>query len=280
MPKEKVSMLKKVGRQLKNTLKKRYVTKTGKGLRVGTLARDVMFLKSIINSEKRRLFQTWTSLLVGQTNFNGTTLNPGYNMLDITPIPSQGNNVSGRAGSSIKLTASYMKFQLAQQTNCQSNIRYKIIIVRVNGDPQTVSVGASSGVNKMLSAPTWFSAGSSGANMSLFHDYNSTRNPDYFKTFQVLAVRTGTVTPDSVSGALNTSEVTIKMRYNKGQGIHVRYNADSNTVATGQLFALLFTDRGNAGGTTITNAPGGIIDVNALTGLNVNVSNIHYYYDN
>lgn len=238
-------------------LKKRYVSRGG--LRVGRIAKDVQFLKSIINAEKKRVVFSTTTSLVGQVSGNST----GAYSVDMTPIPAEGVTLSTRNGSSIKLSSTWFRFQFYGMANTAQKIKGKIWIVQVMGTPQT----ASTALGQMFNT-----------SMSGVIDYNSNFDPDYRGQYKILRCKPFTIQSDSVSGLTQIQDVTFGIRYNRGKGHHVRYNDDTTTLSNGQLLIFITADSGNTNGVTASTQPVPITGVN--TGLVFNQYHINYYFDN
>ena len=68
--------------------------------------KDVGILKSMVNSEKFRLETKVDGLGVAQVNVNAS----GHYIVDVTPVPPQGDGYNNRQGNSIKLHSSHYDF--------------------------------------------------------------------------------------------------------------------------------------------------------------------------
>jgi hypothetical protein len=227
------------------------------------MAKDILALKSVINSEKKRFtFPSSGPLNFGQVNVNAS----GHYALDMTPIIGEGVTYSTRNGASIKLSSSFLEFQFYQQTNRSSGMRFKLYFVQVKGAIQTTSTFVSQFLN-----PNPFVSGT-------IYDYNSTTNPDYFGQYKIIYTKDVYLKDDSTTSDIIIKDVKIPLKYNKGLGHHIRYNGDTNTVADGQLMLLIVADSGNfaSGVSSIANIP----IIGGLTGANMNINFTHYYYDN
>lgn len=248
-------------------LKRRYFRGKGYGRpNVVRMASDVMKLKSIINSEKREFILNNTSALpLGQVDGNGS----GAQNIDITPIPAIGDGPTNRTGDSIKCTSCVAKFQFWQQTATTNPIRVRICIVRVLGEPQSVS----SPLNRMLVTNPFVT----GAPIK---DYNSQPNTDYLAQYDIVAKRTFTVRGDQVTGGGQVFNVQIPMRLGKsGMGFHTKFSDGTTTPTLNQYVMYIVTDNGNrssAVASTLGNLPVSAID----TGLWMNYNIKWYYYDN
>nr|WAE43182.1 MAG: capsid protein [Cressdnaviricota sp.] len=259
--------VRRVGRKAYNKLKKRYVSKSG--VRIGQIYKDVMHLKSLVNTEKKRLDLTsptgGSSLYVGQINNTG----PGYQLIDITPIPSEGVTYSQRSGASVKLVSSYMKFQFLQQNNTHQAMRFKIMFVLTKGTPETVGNIAS---DMML--PNSFTG---------LIDYHSMRNPDKYGDYQVLRTVHFMIPADNYTGTGASNQTRIKdlsigMKWMRGKGHHIRFNGDTNNVTNGQITMFILADSGNV--STITGLFSNVATNYPSTGSQLNYDIKHYYVDN
>ena len=251
----------KAVRKVGQAVKKRYTNKRG-GTRMGRLAKDVMYLKSVLNPEKKR-FQFYNpDNLIGQVNGN----TDGGFFTDVTPIPSQGITYDTRNGASIKLHSTMWHFQFTQQVGVVADIKLILEIFSIKGDPYT---GFTFRNERYLPNPFI-----SGADI---RDYNCQINADNFMKGKLVARRKITIRQDEVSSVKNLVDVKIPILYNKGQGHHIRFNKDTTTVESGQLCMVIRADRGNIGAVSTLS---GIPDVGLNTGVNMAFNCINYYYDN
>lgn len=251
--------VKAVGRKVVKGLKKRYVTKTGKGLRVNQIVSDVAMLKRLINAEKKRLTVGVNNTFVGQVNGNSS----GMYIYDITPTPSQGVTAETRNGASIKWTSGYLQLQFIHMSATQSTIKGRIYIIK------SKDVTNTSTVQQQFLNPSPFITSTS------IWDYNSTREQDYYKDYSVLAARNFTVSCDQVSGQTVQRVVKMPLKF----GHHVKFNDNTTTLTDGQVFLMIVTDSGNI--STVTASTVGNISVTAVnTGLNLCWSMTNYFVDN
>lgn len=259
---------KKVAKKVGKVVKKRYFR--GKGYsrpKVQQMAKDIMYLKGVLNPEKKVYTQNAITIGVGQVSGN----NNGFYALDITPTPSQGTTSITRNGNSIKLHSSFIKFMFQHQSSTTSNIRVKIQMVLVKGPPNA-SVGTFP--SAIMYEPNPFVTGNS------IYDYNSSQNPDYFGTYQIIREMKFTVRQDQLAGSNTIKSVSMPMKYFRGKGHHVRFAADgSNTVADGQLLLIFTADNGNISSGTASTL-GGIANAGTATGLLMSMNLVHYFYDN
>lgn len=260
--------MKKIGRNVKKAFINRYGTLKAPNL--ANIVSDVAFLKGIINAEKKRYnIVNSGAVAIGQVVGNAS----GHVCFDITPTPSQSNTISGRSGSSLKLTTAFMKFQFNQLANANHPARLKIHIIQVLGSPQLVA----NIPNQFYQGNKWIATNNAGSPQ--IYDFASERNPDYYGQYKVLRTKTFTIQPDSLSGQTMLKDIQMKMKFNKGKGHHIRYNADTNTVANGQIVCLITCDSGNASASTSSTLAGVQIQgTNTAYGLNYDM--VHYYFDN
>lgn len=261
------SYAKKQGRRAWKAIKKFTGDRYGRGASqivskgLPQLARDVKMLKSVINSEKLRVTinNTTNPDSVGQVTSNST----GMWIKDITPAPAQGDTVNGRTGRSIKVHSSCLKFQFYQQTATYQPIKLVVEIYKIPGTPMTTAATIQA----------------QGFQVNPFNgviDYNSSRNPEYFRNLQLVRRKYVTLPtdPGSVASQTTLREVVIPLRY---KSHHVKFANDGTGVATGQILCIIRADSGNIGGTASTlNIP--VKEVN--TGAYFNYYIDHYYYDN
>ena len=242
---------------------------TLKDPKMANILSDIAFLKGIINAEKKRInIVNSGAVALGQVIGNAS----GHFALDITPTPSQGATISTRNGSSLKLHSLFAKFQFNQLTNTNHPARLKLYVVQVLGSPQL----PANIPNQFFMGNRWIANNNVGSPQ--IFDYASERNPDYFGQYKVLLTRNIYIQPDSLSGQTMLKDVQIRMKFNRGKGHHIRYNADTNTVANGQLILIITCDSGNAGGTASTLA--GVQIQGASTAYGVNYDIMEYYFDN
>lgn len=255
--------LRKQGRRAWRAVKKFTGDRYGRGFKqlvkkgIPQMVKDVKMLKSVINSEKLRYTYTPNSAIgVGQTT--------GAYLQDITPYPSQGDGINSRTGSSIRLHSSNIRFQISQQASTFTAIRLKVMLIQIRGPQRTDTATILSQL--FLSNP-----------FNSLIDFNSSRNPDYMRDFQILRQTTFTLPNDQASIATQTTLIDkrIGMKY---KNYHVRFNQNSNTNASGQMYLLIMADVGNASGTVTT--PTNVITNAINTGAYVNYFVDHYYYDN
>jgi len=230
------------------------------------MVKDINYLKQAINSEKLRfvIASSATSPIgVGQIKANA----PGYFTTDITPTPSQGDGYNNRTGSSIKLHSTNMRFCFTEQNATATTLRFKIFIFK----PKMDTLPATA-VSEIFNANPFTG----------FIDYNSTRNPDYFKDYQLVRFKRVTIpmNPASLTGQVGVREARVGLKY---KSHHVRWDKNTSIITGGQLIMVVFCDTGNDGAVTPTVAPYNSQTVpmqNASSGAFMMYNIEHFYYDN
>lgn len=253
----------KIGKKIVRAAKKRYVRKGN--VNVGKIMKDVSYLKSVLNPEKKTFQYTNTDQGLGQCAGNVSA----FYVSDITPLPSQGTTSVTRNGNSIRLHSSYCKFQFQQQSaNVQSPMRLKIQIIQVMGTPYTTLGG--------LAIPAMYNANSFITGGSII-DYNSDRNTNTFGTFKVLREKRVTLPANIISGQHMVKTISFGMKY---KSHHVKFTTDgSNAIQQGQILLLILADNGNASTGTVSTLSG--TQATAInTGALMQQDVTHYFYDN
>lgn len=271
---------KKLARKGAKFVRKRYTAKPGGrkatgGLRVAKMAKDILYLKSVLNPEKKRFeFATATTNSVGQLNQIAGSYSEGRYFYDCTPTPSQGITYSTRNGASIKLHSTMWQFQFVQQASAVSDVKLIVEIFKITGEPYT-------GFNffqERYAVNPFIREVISGA-IAGIRDYNSQLNPDNFMKGTLVARRKVTIKADPTTSAKMITDLKIPIKYNKGQGHHIRFDKDTNNVESGQLYLVIRADRGNIGTVAASNITG-VPDVAPATGVDFLWNKVDYYYDN
>lgn len=266
--------VKRAGRKAWKAIKKVTGDRYGRGWKqistkgIPQMVKDINYLKSAINSEKLR-FTLNTSqtapTAIGQINGNAV----GYHGQDITPTPSQGDGYNNRTGSSIKLHSSNLRFMFVEQANTMSDLRFKVMLFEVKGKPTTAATAA----NEIFQANPFTG----------IIDYNSTRNPDYYKDYKLLRIRHAKIpmNPASLVGQTGIKEIRVGMKY---KSRHVRWDKNTSVVTSGQIIMFVFCDSGNCettASTLVSPYNNTSIPVKGvLTGGLLNYYIDHFYYDN
>lgn len=225
---------------------------------INQLAKDVYFMKKLMNVEKKRASQYVRDTLVGQVDGN----NAGYYAGDMTPLVSENVAYNGRTGASLKLVSQHFFVQIINQSGLETGVKLRFMLIKTVGEPETID---STLVSKFYSDNTIVG----------LVDYNSPRNPDNFRNF--IVVRSWTMHLQPVID--NQSQVKTRQIGVKYKSHHVRFDKDSTTCRGGQLWLLIVADTGNKSGSTVCTNPY-VNNVGINTGVKVNLSCTHYYVDN
>lgn len=186
-------------------------------------------------SEKKKVIYNNTANQ-GVSQVYGNT--DGWNCIDLSPTPAQGNGTNQRQGSEISLQSINFRIQFYQMSATYQPIKLKYHLVWVKGGDQSITT--TQFMNEFLSVNPF----------SVHRDYNSSRNSDYMTAFRVL--RTGYCTLPCDPGS-QVSQLTIKdgrlgCKFKKP--LNIRYNGNLNTVAQGKIFLVVLADSGNYSTTT------------------------------
>lgn len=256
--KRKAGFVKRVGR----AIKRRYFR--GKGYRnpkINQMAKDVMFLKRMVNPEKKR-WNTNTlggTLSVGQVNGNSS----GDYAVDMTPAPNVGTAYDQRVGNSIKYQAAHYAFQFKHMSSTEQKVRLKICFYRNMG----VATSASAIDGQVLLANPFVTGGS-------VYDFCSSRNPDYFKTYRLVKTKYVTLDQDDFTSQAVIKTVTFGIRW----GHHIKWNA-AGSNSEGQVLMSIVADSGNRSTNTTCTLTNGVPIQGTNTGVQFNYNITHYYTD-
>ena len=251
----------KVAKKSKIAVKKRYMKK-GKA-NPAKMWKDIMMLKSIVNSEKKQYNLSDGGSLLGQVNGNAE----GAYTIDVTPNPAQGIGDSNRIGDSIKLSTGMFKFQFSHMSATASPIRVVVELVLVLGTPQATSTF----LNQYLLPNTFIP----GVNI---RDTNSHRDQDFRTQYRTVAKRSFIMKGDQSSGQKQCKSLDLPLKFGN-LGHHIKYVENTTHVACGQLMLLIRCDNGNLS-TTTNSTLANLIHTGQSTGLSLNRSFTYYYYDN
>lgn len=253
-----VALWKSAGKAAGRAIKKRYGTSGG----LKRAIRDIALVKQMVNAEKKVIESTYaTTSGIGQCNANSDS---GYWGLDITPKPAEGSTRSGRNGASIKLCSMIMRGQLQQQANLNTDFRFRVYVIKTVGQSATVDTTLC---NRFLLADP----------VSTCTDFNSSRNPDHFRNFIVLAKRTYKIANDSASTQNQFKDFQINLKFKHH---HIRFDGDSATqVNMGQIWLMVVADTGNINSSTASTLTN-VANKAVSTGANAFFYVRSYYYDN
>lgn len=231
------------------------------------LARDVMYLKSVLNPEKKKFQFSVTDQPIGQCDIN----QQGYYIADVTPAMVQGVTGSTRNGNSIRVSSSYIKYQFqAQSSTIGAPIRFRIMLIKVIGPAQA----ASSVPPAMFSPNSFIQLG--GVNAGII-DYNSDRREDTFKQYIIIRSKTVKLQSNQHNGqsTLVTGSMGIKFKSH-----HIKFTSDANAnISDGQLIMLIVADNGNRS-TVSASTLTGTNNFQLSTGANLQLDINYWYYDN
>lgn len=253
----------KVGKKVGRAIKGRYFKGKGFGKpKLATMARDINLLRSMVNSEKKRINLTNRNMNMGQVaNATGS----GHWLLDITPNPTQGTGFQNKTGSSIKLHSTHFDFQFAGQSSTISGMKIKIEIIKVVGQPWS---NVQDIMGKYI-LPNNFITGAT------VYDMSSPRDPDYFRNYVVVARKYVYLPADQMTGDVPLKQISMGIKY---KNHHVRNNDNDPTLSQGQLLMLITADRGNGG--TVASTATGVAITAPNTGATFGYDITHYFYDN
>lgn len=225
-------------------VKKRYGGKSG----MKTLVSDVKLLKSLVNVEKRRFDITSAGALTfGQTAGVGVS---GALCVNVSPTPGQGVVLSARTGLSIKVVSCCIDMYFNQSANAVNGgkIKWFLFIRKDNGVDTTPAVAQT----QLMEVNPF----------SNVVDYHSSRDAEYFTSYQIIKQGQVTLTPDNLTSQIAFAQRKVPLKLN----LHQKYNLDASNVTTKNKFFMLFTmDTG---------------DTVALTGAQVQYNLRWYYTDN
>lgn len=234
---------------------------------VPQMIKDVMYLKKMINVEKKQ-FNNTTSIALGVGQLVGNA--SGHQIFDITPTPVVGTSSTTRNGDSIKVVSAYHKMVFYQQANNVNTTRYIVEYFLVKGKANASPSGLISDLfrpNRMLQ---------NGAITGTVYDYNSDRVQEGFKNYVLIKRKRFTLGADNYSGLTNTKEVAIKLQF---KNYHIRFQQGTNTPDCGQILCVVRADLGNWSGTTASTLTNAIITP-TLTGAGFQFDHTWYFVDN
>lgn len=226
--------IQRAGKVVGKAMRMRYGT--WKKPKISNIVKDVSFLKSVINVEKKRVDTLPISdQTVGQVNGNSG----GSLCIDLTPTISQGQTSSTRNGDSIKITGILLQGQFYGMGSHTSKTKLIMEIWMCPNRPAE-TINSVTLTNLFNTNP-----------ISQVIDYNSLRNPDYFANYKRIAVIRTTVAYDNFSGQIGvaTFKKFIKLDH------HLRYFKDGAAITDGQWFCTVRADNGNNSASTASTLP-------------------------
>jgi len=123
----------KFTKKASTAVKKRYGVGKGRGgFKFSKLAKDMEYVKSRLNVEKKFIDTARATASVGQVNQNAQ----GYYAQYLLPgtVISQGPGEGQRNGNSLKMTGLIVKMNMIKQVNADGPRRLKVMIVRSQGN--------------------------------------------------------------------------------------------------------------------------------------------------
>lgn len=245
--------IRKVGR----VVKKRYFK--GKGYakpKLGRMMKDVAMLKSMLNAEKKNATMN-TSSAQNIAISNGAS--SGYFFAPIVPSISQGVASSQRVGNSVRLHSFNLRGRITQQASTTAPVSVRLMIVKAPGTQPSLAgtINAPAPVTDLPIAKTLLEVNP----FTGFIDYYSQRAPDTFRDWIVLAKKTVTLKPDTVTGVSQIQQFRIGSKLRRH---HIRYD-DSGNLVDGNLFIIAVATAG---------------DTSTSTGAKIELVQDIYFYDN
>lgn len=255
---------KRVVRKVGGAIKRRYFK--GKGYskpKISQMVKDVAYLKSLVNTEKKSFTQFSANQVVGQVNGNSS----GHYLLDLTPNITQGTGYQQRVGNSVKWTSSHLQMFFQTQSASSKPIKLEFHIVKVIGEP----------FSTMSNVMGRYLANNPFVNDQTIYDTNSSRETDYFKNYRIIRRKTIVLNP-----YFSTERVVRDVNLGfKLSNHHIKWNADTATTAEGQIFLLITASTGNSSSVTAnTSASGGVATQAVSTGVDLKYNFTHYFVDN
>lgn len=234
-----------------------------------TLNQDIQMIKKLINVEKKRIQLAFANNIGQYAN----TLN-SFNILDLSPVISQGDAYNQRNGSSVKLVSYHMDMQLIHQSNTSQPVRGKVYIMLNKGQP-ILTVGDLQTYYSNIFVPNPFITGYGGtAGATGILDLNSAFNSDFYGRYKIIQSKSFYIQPDN----LTSQPIYKTIKLGKKWQHHLRWDKNSNTLVNGQILMITLLDSGNAGGVTSTLT--GVPVTQSSTGITQNINLTHYYVDN
>jgi len=255
--------------------KRRYGIGKGKGgIKIDAIAKDLMMIKSRLNSEKKEKREVEiTSGKVAQV-FNDLN---GYWFQDITPTLGQGTGADERVGNSLKMTGCNFNFQFIGQQNTLTGRKIKIGLYRVR-DPSLGPSDYSTDVTTDV-----FDANP----LTGLLDYNAARAYRNSKNDGIACIREKTVYLPKIQ-QLGTSSDRANLDYEKAYKTVnfpvklndlIRYEQDNDNLPNGFRYVILVrADVGNSGSisSNIQNIP----VTSSSSGVDFRMGQRWWYVDN
>lgn len=220
------SYVKKVISKAKKAMKKRYVTKSNRGLRVSKIMSDLTMLKSMVNAEK----EIYTAYAT-----NNAQVAPTGSLLQAVTNVAEGTSQGQRDGESIKLHGFRINLRYQQQTSTTNPQYVKFWLVKYIG-PR----GSAPDISTFLKP-----------DFDGYYSASSERNEDHYKSYQIITHDKSYIKSDQITGQ---SQYVLKSLYGRFKGAtHQRYSgAAATTLLTDQMYIICVASNGtNAASTGI-----------------------------
>jgi len=246
-------------------VKKRYGIGKGQGgFKINQVAKDLMYIKSRLNVEKKFINNAVSTAVVGQVNVNA----PAYYAVDLLPTWVQGDGESQRVGNSLKLTGYNQKLQFTGMTNMYSTRRIRVQYIkttdRVNSLPNILA--------------DIFDVNPLTGNIDYFSEKNYANSRKAHKIIRTMnySIRAGSgIDVGNAPFTRPIGDMNCSLKLNDV----LRFGSDADTSPQDyRLFCVIFVDAGNISGTASGNA--GAMVSTAFTGLNVQWHGRTWYVDN
>lgn len=258
-----VKSFRRVARKLARDVKKRYVRSTVSGRRkygkykVSNIVRDVGYLKSMLNAEKKNVVSNTTS---SQTVAVSNGVGPGYYFVPILPTITKGTDADQRLGNSIKLHSMALRFRAQQQNSGSSPIKLNFMLLKAPGRQPTVTgtINSPAPVTDEAVVKTIFKVNPFTDDIDFF----SARNADTYTDWIVLASKSITLRADQITSQTMINQGIIARKF---KSHHVRWQTGVTAPDEGQIFLLVRASTG---------------DTNTSTGARIEFVSDFYYYDN
>lgn len=252
-----------VRRRVKKAVKK----STRRTPTVAKLAKQVRTLQRNFKPELKELIYSNnnTNVYIGQVIQNSA----GFYASDVTPSPTQGTTYQQRIGSAIRLKHFRLQYQLIAQSNYNQPCSIKMMLVRVKGAPVT----PSSFVNDMYNPNPFIYLGANNAGIV---DYNSLRNQDFVKNYEIVKSQTIRIGIEQYNNATMVRNGTFNVWWKTPMDI--LFDGNTQNLMSGQLILIALASSGNysiSANSTLSGIP-----ITTLgTGFNFNTNLMFEYYD-
>lgn len=255
-----MAKFRKLARAAGRSIKRRYFK--GKGFskpKLSNMVRDLTYVKSVLNSEKKTVNYSTTSLQnVAQYNVSS----PGLYISKIVPPITNGTTNSTRIGNSIRIHSMNFRGEFRQQDSTTGPIKLDVMFLYSPGRGYTIASlpDVPAPVTDYPVLQTIFNE-NQFANPDII-DYYSQRNPETFHDWRVIRHKTYYLAPDKNTGQIDIKPFRLGVKFKKP--FKMKYD-DSGNVVEGEIIMVV---RANTGNTT------------SSTGAKIQWVNDVYFYDN